>query len=62
MIIQNYLEIPNKTFLKFFSVSNSICCCFSINFAYTLYAIWHAIINFGLFDTQKIKYSTSLFI
>ena len=40
MIIQNYLEIPNKTFHKLFSVSNSSCCCLSINFAYTLYAIF----------------------
>ena len=54
MIIQNYLEIPNKTFLKIFSVSNSICCCFSINFVYTLYAIWHAILIIILFNTKKI--------
>ena len=56
MIIQNNLEIPNKTFHKIFSVSNSSCCCFSINFAYTLYAIFccfFAINSFViLFDYQ----------
>ena len=52
MIIKNYLEIPNKTYLKIFSVSNSICCCFSINFAYLLYVIWNIILIVSLFNKK----------
>ena len=51
MIIQNYLEIPNKTFHKIFAVSNT-CCCISINLAYTLYAIY----RFGYLLLELLGY------
>lgn len=39
MNIDYYLDIPNKTILKIFAVSNTLCCCFSINFIFTVYVI-----------------------
>ena len=45
MIIEEYFEIPNKTILKIFGVSNTLCCCFSVNFVFTINVIGFTLAN-----------------